>query len=305
MSQFRRVTFLSGGSKVVGDLYSPPAGAPDRKNAALIVGHPGTGIKEQASGLYASFLASQGFTSLAFDATHQGDSGGEPRYLEDPYQRVEDFRNAVTFLSTLDGEVDPERIGVVGICVAGGYAIFTAQTDMRIKAVAAVCGVCLGQQFRNKMRDSSGAIDQKILHSQLALAGRERISEAKGIPPTTFSILDSFKEAGEYYSTSRGYHPKCKNLQLVRSVDTIATFDAFAFIDWISPRPLLMIIGSESDKGNGEDIDTGGFSRAAIERAKEPKELFVVEGYGHLDFYDNVSESGVKLADFMGKSLCN
>ncbi|CEI70790.1 hypothetical protein FVEN_g731 [Fusarium venenatum] len=304
MSQSRQVNFLSRGINIVGDLYSPVAGAPDRKRAAIVVGHPGTGIKEQTSGLYAKTLASQGFITLAFDAAYQGESGGEPRYLEDPHQRVEDFRNAVTFLSTLDGEVDPERIGSLGICASGGYSICAAQTDLRIKAVAAVSGICLGTMTRKNMQDPSGAIDQTILRSGLVWAGKERISEAGGNQPETISVLQSFENAKEYYETSRGQHPRCTNLQLVRSLDTLATYDSFAFIDWISPRPMLMIIGSEADKGNGEALDTGGFSRAAIERAKEPKELFVVKGLGHIDLYDHVSESVPKIADFMGRSLC-
>lgn len=304
MSKSRQVNFLSRGINIVGDLYSPAPGAPNRKKAAIIVGHPGTGIKEQTSGLHAKSLALQGFTTLAFDAAHHGESGGEPRYLEDPYQRVEDFKNAVTFLSTLDGEVDPERIGTVGICASGGYSIFAAQTDLRIKAVAAVCGVCVGNMARKSMEGSSGAIDQTLLGPGLVWAGRERISEARGNQSATLSILETFEEAREYYQTSRGKHPRCTNLQLVRSLDTIVTYDSFAFISWISPRPLLMIIGSEADKGTGDPADTGVFSRKAIERAKEPKELFVIKGLGHVDMYDHVSESVSKLADFMGRYLC-
>ncbi|KAH7009263.1 Alpha/Beta hydrolase protein [Microdochium trichocladiopsis] len=274
-------------------------------SAAIVVGHPGTGIKEQTSGLYARSLASQGFITLAFDAAHYGESGGEPRYLEDPYQRVEDFRNAVSFLSTLDGEVDPERIGTVGICSSGGFSIFAAQTDQRIKAVATVNGVCVGTMTRNSMKDPSGAIDQALLQPGLVWAGRERTSEARGNPPTTISILDTFAEAADYYQTPRGQHPRCANLQLARSLDTIASYDSFAFIDWISPRPLLMIIGSEADKGNdGDPADTGRYSRMAIERAREPKELFVIKGLGHIDLYDHMSESVPKLADFMGRALC-
>lgn len=304
MTSSRKVHFSSRGINVVADLYSPSPTAPNRKKSAIIVGHPGTGIKEQASGLYAKRLAEYGFTTLAFDAAYQGESGGEPRYLEDPYQRVEDFKSAVTFLSTLDGEVEPERIGVVGICASGGYSIFAAQTDLRMKAVAAVCGVCFGSMTRESMKNSSGTIDQEMLQPGLIYAGKERISEAKGNQPATISILQAFEGAGDYYKTARGQHLRCTNLQLARSLDTLATYDSYAFIDWISPRPLLMIIGSEADKGTGEALDTGGFSRTAIERAKEPKELFVIKGLGHIDLYDHISESVPKLADFMEKSLC-
>lgn len=302
MSKVRKVHFSSRGINVAGDLYLPSSTAPDRKKASIIVGHPGTGVKEQASGLYARSLADNGFVTLAFDAAHQGESEGEPRYLEDPYQRVEDFRSAVTFLSTL-GEVDSERIGVVGVCASGGYVVFTAQTDVRIKAVATVCGVCLGAMTRNSMKDSSGAINQEMLHRSLVYTGQDRIAEAKGRQPVAINIMDTFVEGQEYYRTERGQHPRCTNLQMVRSLDALATYDSFAFIEWIAPRPLLMIIGSEAEKGTG-DAATGFYSRAAIERAKEPKELFVIEGKGHVDLYDDTRESVPKLTDFMTKALC-
>ena len=299
----RKVNLSSRGINIVGDLYMPSPGAPNRQNAAIVVGHPGTGIKEQASGLYARQLAEHGFVTLAFDAAYQGESGGEPRYLEDPYQRIEDYKSAVTFLSTLDGEVDPKRIGVVGICSSGGYAIFAAQTDVRLKAVATVCGVCLGAMNRNSMRDSSGAIDQDILHQRFVHAGNERMAEAKGKQPATFSMVDVFDEAKDYYQTPRGQHPRCTNEQIVRCIEMLATYDSFAFIEWISPRPLLMITGTEADKGNGDPADTARYSREAISRAKEPKELFIIEGRGHIDLYDKTDESIPKLAEFMARSL--
>ncbi|KAI2479950.1 alpha/beta-hydrolase [Pyrenophora tritici-repentis] len=285
-------------------LYLPSPDAPDRQKAAITFTYPGTSIKEQASGLYARKLAENGFVTLAYDAAFQGESGGEPRYLEDPYQQVEDVKSAVTFLSTLDGEVDPERIGVVGICSGGGYAVFASQTDVRMKAVATVGGVCLDAMHRNSLRDESGNIDPETLHQRLSFAAQERIKEAKGEKPTAFSTLDVFEAAKEYYATPRGYHPKCNNLQLVRSFEKLSTFDACAFIDWIAPRPLLMIMGSLADTGKGGPGDTGCYSKKAIENAKEPKELFVIEGKEHLDLYSDTEESVPKLADFMAKALC-
>ena len=292
MATARTANFPSHGINVVSDLYLPSPTAPNRKNATVIVGHPGTGIKEQASSLYAKKLAEHGFTTLAFDAAHHGESGGEPCYLEDPYQRIEDFKSAVTFLSTLDSEVNPERIGTVGICASGGYVVSAAQTDLRLKAVATVCGVCLGAMTRDSMKNNSGAIDQEILRQSLLFAGKDRIAEAKGSQPTAISTLQVFEEAKEYYETPRGQHPRCTNLQLVRSVDMLATYISFAFIGWISPRPLLMITGSEADRGTGGPADTAHYTREAI------------EGRGHLALYDKTAESVPKPAGFFAKSLC-
>lgn len=300
MTTSRQVRFYSRGIEVVADLYFPPANSTDRKRAAIIVGHPGTGIKEQASGLYARRLAEEGFITLAFDAAYQGQSGGEPRNLEDPYQRAEDFKSAVTFLSLLDGEVDPERIGLVGICASGGYGIFAAQTDVRIKAVAGVVAMCTGAQTRAGMQDASGVMDPQIIHQSLQFSGQARVAEARGAKGVMINIADIFEEARDYYRTPRGHHANCSNEQLARSVELMLTYDSFAFIDWISPRPLLMIIASVPQKA----FNTGPYGRRAYERAREPKELFVVEGKKHLDLYDDTSQSVPKLTDFMNQWLC-
>lgn len=287
----RKVNFLSRGINVVGNLYRPSSASPDRKHAALVVGHPGTGVKEQTSGLYAKQLAEAGFFTLAIDAAHHGESGGEPRGLEDPAQRIEDFKNAVTFLSTLEtNKIDPERIGFVGICASGGYGISATAMDQRIKAIATISCGCWGRLNRDSM-------DRATLQQALTQAGRQRIAEAKGAAPAMINVVDAYgDEASDYYRSARGAHPNCTNEYMARSVELLAGYDSFAYIDWISPRPLLMIMGSEAV--------TRHLSRQAMELAKEPKELVVLEGKRHTDLYDDTSETVPKVVDFMAKALC-
>lgn len=123
--------------KIAGELYKPENFDVNKKYPAIIVVHPAGGVKEQVAGLYAKKLSENGFITLAFDASYQGESGGKPHFLENPASRVEDVRSSVDFLTTLPF-VDKENIGVLGICAGGGYAFNAAQTEMRIKAVATV-----------------------------------------------------------------------------------------------------------------------------------------------------------------------
>lgn len=305
MATPRKVNFVSRGINVVGNLFNPPTSSsvPDRKKAAIVVGHQGTGVKEQAAGLYAETLASQGFVTLAFDAAYQGESDGTPRGLEDPSQRVEDFKSAVTYLSTLGADqVDPGRIGVVGVCASGGYSICAAATDPRIKAVAGVSPMCFGTLTRDGMKDpETGRLDLAKLSQALAAAAQFRIDEAEGKPPVTHNILDIFSHPREdikgYYANPRWNNPRSTNNMLTRSVELLATFDAFQYTEWVSPRPLLLIAGDEAM--------TYPYIVEASQRATEPKELFIVKGRGHVDLYQDVSESGPKLVDFMAAALCS
>jgi len=299
------IAFESAGVNIAGHLYIPEgeAGVP---RPAIVVGHPGTAVKEQSAGLYARRLAEQGLVALTFDAAYQGESGGEPRGLEDPAHRVEDFKAAVSFLSGRD-EVDPERIGALGICASGGYVIPATVTDQRIKAVATVSAADIHLQFR---KGSDGKQDPAVFRSMLDAAAQARTSEARGEGIGVFPIFPETEEQAralgdlhafegwEYYCTDRAQHPRSAKFFTWNSIDRIAYFEAFRFIDQISPRPLLMIAGTQAV--------TSWMTTEAIANAKEPKELFWIDGATHVDTYDKdeyVSTAVTKLAAFFRTNL--
>ncbi|MFG2952095.1 alpha/beta hydrolase [Streptomyces sp. NPDC048291] len=299
------VTFPSNDLALAGILRTPDDHVGGRR-PAVVISHPGGGVKEQSPSIYAERLARAGFAALVFDAAYQGESEGEPRGMENPFQRAEDIKSAVTHLTTRD-DIDPDRIGALGICASGGYVPYAAQTDHRIRAVATVSAVDLGSVFREGLGRTQ---DPAILQAMLDQAGAARTAEARGaspqlvawIPDNAEELLETgtrqFRETFEFYRTPRGHHPRAVRGWVLRSVDQLAQYDSYAMIELISPRPLLMIAGSEAESAY--------FSRESIERAAEPKELFVIAGATHMDLYDQdeyVTPAVAKLTEFFGRHL--
>ncbi|MFG2479777.1 alpha/beta hydrolase [Streptomyces fagopyri] len=299
------VVFDSAGIPLVGDLYTPdvPAEGP---RPAIVVGHPGSGVKEQTAGLYARRLAEKGFVTMAFDAAYQGESGGEPRGLEDPSHRVEDLKAAVSFLTTR-GEVDTERIGALGICASGGYVLPATASDHRIKAVGTVSAVDIARQFR---LGADGTQDPAVFQDLLDAAAHARTTEARGEEaPVLVLFPDSAEQARalggehgaegfEYYRTPRAQHVRSASFLTWSSIDRMATFDAFSPVPLIGRRPLLLIVGSRAV--------TAWMSVEAFQRATGPKEIHWIDGAGHVDLYDKkqyVDPAIDKLADFFAESL--
>ncbi|MFE4218643.1 alpha/beta hydrolase [Streptomyces sp. NPDC056844] len=295
------VTFPSNGIDIAGHLYLP-----DTTNAspltAVVVGHPGSGVKEQTSGTYAQQLAEAGLAALAFDAAYQGESSGTPRGLEDPAQRVEDFKAAVSYLTTRP-DIDSDRIGALGICASGGYVIPAAVGDHRIRAVATVSAVDLSLNFR---LGPDGTQDPTLIQNLLDTAATARTAEAAGQPAPTLPIRTTQEEARaagryayegwEYYSTDRGRHPRQTDAFPFPSIDRIVNFDAFHLIDLIAPRALLMIAGDEAA--------TAWMSEEATKKANEPKRLHRIEGASHLDLYDRyVPQVVTELVPFFTENL--
>ncbi|WIX87783.1 alpha/beta hydrolase [Amycolatopsis sp. DG1A-15b] len=299
------VGFDSAGIPLAAHLHTPdtPASGP---RPALVVGHPGTGVKEQTAGTYARLMAERGFVTLAFDAAYQGESGGLPRGLEDPAQRVEDFKAAVSFLATRE-EVDAERIGLLGICASGGYSLAATGGDHRVKAVATVSGVDVARQFRY---GADGTQDPAVFRHLLGLAAQARSAAARGEDPGVMAVFpETAAEAGalggqhgvegfEYYRTPRGEHERSAKFLAWPSVDKLASFDAFHAVPLIAPRPLLQIVGTRAV--------TSWMAVEVHQRAAGPTELHWIEGASHVDLYDKkeyIDPAVEKLAAYFGAAL--
>jgi fermentation-respiration switch protein FrsA (DUF1100 family) len=299
----KAVSFKNKAVELAGHLHLPDDFSEDRTYPALVGIHPAGGVKEQTIGTYAKGLAGHGFVTVVFDASYQGASGGEPRLLEDPTTRVEDARCAADFLTTLPF-VDPDRMGVFGICAGGGYAISVAQTEHRFKAVATVSAAPMGEGSRAFLGHEVPAAE----HVQtLEMVAKQRTAEARGaqpvyapfVPETLEEITDEtpdlLREGYDYYRTPRGQHPNSKGRFLLTSMDRMFAFSAFDQIPQLLTQPMLLIAGSKAD--------TKVFSDRAHQLATGPTELFVVDGATHIAMYDvpdYVDQAIGKMVEFFG-----
>lgn len=269
---------------MVGDLYFPANYSPAKKYAAIIVGHPFGGVKEQTSGLHARKLAEIGYVTLAFDASYYGESGGYPRRMESPEVRVDDFSAAVDFL-TNHPAVEADKIGVIGICGGGCYSVSATQIDHRIKALATISMYDMGRARRQGIGDTQ-TYQQRM--SILDEIGRQRTAEYGGAVRKDIRALPEKVDENtpkfaidflDYYDNpERGQHPNSTGYYSYTSLAPMMNFFPFTQIETISPRPLLFIVG--------ENAVSKYFSEDAYEKAAEPKELFVVPGATHVDLYD-------------------
>ncbi|MET7511818.1 alpha/beta hydrolase [Streptomyces albidoflavus] len=290
---------------VAADLRLPEGFDRTKKYPAIICAHPISSCKDQTSGsIYAERLTELGFVTLAFDASHQGESGGEPRYLEDPATRVEDFRCAVDHLMTLD-YVDEDRIGVLGICGGGGYAANAAMTDHRIKALGTVVAANYGRIMRE-----GGAL------ATLEAIGKQRTAEARGADPlvTTF-IPDSPEElaqagatdvdtvnAVEYYRTPRAQSPNSPNKLRFSGLEAAVGFDAFHLAEVLLTQPVQIVVGDVPGAFGSYRDGFELFNRARSEK----KDILVIEGASHYDLYDQpkyVDQALEKLGSFFKDTL--
>lgn len=302
----KKVTFKNSILNMAGLLYLPENMNENEQYAAIVCVHPGGGVKEQTSGPYAKRLSEQGFVALAFDASHQGESEGEPRYIESPARRVEDIRCAVDYLTTLPF-VDRNRIGAMGICAGGGYAISATQTERRIKAVATVSMVDIGTVFRETWSRNVDVEGQLKFLEEVAAQRTADVNsgskpklvhfvpEADEIDENTHPEM---VEAHDLYRTPRGQHPRSENLFPFYCNAEIMAFDAFAMASVYLTQPLLLIVGEKAASIH--------HSERVYNLTRGPKELFKIKDAIHFDLYDKpfyMEQAAKKMGDFFKKEL--
>ena len=282
------------GIKLAGDLYAPKNADKSAKLAAIAVSGPFGAVKEQSSGLYANQMASKGFITLAFDPSFTGESGGEARYATSSDISTEDFSAAVDYLLTRN-DVDENKIGIIGICGLGGYALNAAALDIRIKAVVTSTMYNMNRVESQGYNDAANTpADRKAIKEKLAAA---RTSDARsklepqrtgGVPETLPNDAPQFmKDYHTYYKTNRGYQGNSVN-----STDGFTVSSRLSLIN----TPLLHYSNEIEAAAliiHGENAHSRYFSEDAYKNMitdsvnPDNKELLIIPGANHIDLYDN------------------
>lgn len=286
-----KVTFPNRfGITLAADLYVPKGA--DKPLPAIAVCGPFGAVKEQASGLYAQEMAERGFITLAFDPSFTGESGGQPRYMTSPDINTEDFSAAVDFLVT-NPMVDPEKVGIIGICGWGGLAINAAAADPRIKATVASTMYDMSRVSANGYFDSEDSAEAR--HKQLSDMAAQRTEDFKtgtpklagGVPDVVPEDAPKFlKDYYDYYKTERGYHPRSLNSNGGRAFTSP--------IPWIN-APLMSRAGEienavmvlHGEKAHSFYFGSDAYKKLKVTPGEPNNKLFVtVPGASHTDLYD-------------------
>ena len=284
----KKVTFHNRyGITLAADMYTPKGA--EGKLPAIAVSGPFGAVKEQSSGLYAQKMAELGFLTIAFDPSYTGESGGMPRYVASPDINTEDFCAAVDFLSVQEN-VDPERIGIIGICGWGGMAINAAAIDTRIKATAAMTMYDMTRATANGYFDAEDS-EQARFEKRKALNTQRTEDYRSGIYALAGGVVDPLPEDAPqfvkdyyaYYKTSRGYHPSSLNSNGGWNVTSSLSFLNMPILQYSSEiRSAVLLV-------HGEKAHSCYFSETAYSKLTgDNKKLLIIPGANHTDLYDQM-----------------
>jgi hypothetical protein len=296
------VTYKIKDISIAANVYTPANYDTARTYPTIVVAHPNGGVKEQVAGLYAQRLAEQGYITITADAAYQGGSGGTPRVVDKPANRIEDIHGMADFISEYKG-VDKARIGLLGICGGGGYSLKAAQSDKRFKAIATLSMFNSGEVRRNGfMKSQVGTIQERLKRASDARAleakeGKVQYVFPDSSPPTDEQIakmpFELYREGAIYYGRTHK-HPNSSGNYTLSSLLDLMTWDANTNTDLID-QPLLMIVGGKADtKYMTDEV----FEKATNAKSKE---LFLIDGATHIETYwkpDYVVQAINKLQSF-------
>ncbi len=280
------VTFTSAGETLAGHLYRPHGAAPDEPTPAVALCGPISSVKEQTLPHYAERLADAGYTALTFDPRGFGGSGGEPRFRYDPNAVIEDFHSAVSHLLTRN-DVDPSRVGVVGVCMGGGYAVSLAARDKRIRAVVAIAGgYDIGSTFQQGFGVDGFADYVRSIND--VVQRQYEIGETQYIPTIARALDEETPiaampndEAYAYYDrTFRSDAPTWSPQMTADSLPAYFTYNAVSAAPLVAPIPLLIVHGTTDAALLPE------FAQAAYDAAGGTKDLAWIETHDHVELYD-------------------
>jgi fermentation-respiration switch protein FrsA (DUF1100 family) len=299
------VTYKLNGIDIAANVYTPPNYDPSKTYPAVVVAHPNGGVKEQVAGLYAQRLAESGYITIAADASYQGASGGKPRNIDKPANRIEDIRGMADFITQYAG-VSSDRLGLLGICGGGGYSLKAAQTDKRFKVVATLSMFNSGLVRRNGFMNSGVSTIQERLKKAsearaLEAAGGEVLyaADAKITDEEADKMPFDLYREGHYYYNRTHAHPNSTFRYTMSSLLDLMEFDAASNMDLIN-QPLLMMAGSKADSYY---MTESAFNLAT---GSKEKELFLIPGATHIQTYyvpEFVAQAMNKLNEFFGKYL--
>lgn len=289
--EVQKVSFKNRfGITLVGDLYTPKNIKKDEKLAAIAISGPFGAVKEQASGLYAQTLAQRGFITLAFDPSYTGESSGEPRNIASPDINTEDFSAAVDYLST-QKNVNPDRIGILGICGFGGFALNAAAIDTRIKATVTST---MYDMTRVSAYGYNDVMDENARYNLKETLNKQRTEDfktgtyakAEGLPEKLTGNEPQFvKDYYGYYKTPRGFHKRSINSNGNWNLTSSLSLINQPILSYASEirTPVLML--------HGENAHSRYFSEGAFKKLKgDNKTLLIIKDANHVDLYDNLEK---------------